>query len=56
MENKTLILGQLFLNLIKFSQEYKLDDIFTIITYSQTYESTVFRTLAPQNPANQTKN
>lgn len=31
-----LVLGQPFLNLVKFSKKYKLDSIFGIITHSQT--------------------
>ena len=41
---------------VKFSQEYKPDGIFGIITHPQTQQSAVFRTLAPQHPANQTEN
>ena len=46
------VLGQPFLNSVKFSQEYKPDGIFGTITHSQTQQSAVFRTLAPQDPAN----
>ena len=51
-----LVLGQPFLNSVKFSQEYKPDGIFGTITHPQTQQSTVFRTLAPQDPANRTEN
>ena len=51
-----LVLGQLFLNSVKFSQEYKPNGIFGTITHPQTQQSAVFRTLAPQDPANRTKN
>lgn len=50
-----LVLGQLFLNLAKFSQKYKLDGIFSTITYPYTQQSAVFPTLMPQNSANQTE-
>ena len=51
-----LVLSQPFLNSVKFSQEYKSDRIFGTITYSHTYQTAIFRTLAPQNPANQREN
>ena len=51
-----LVLGQPFLNSVKFSQEYKPDGIFGTITLPQTQQSAVFRTLAPQDPANRTEN
>ena len=51
-----LVLGQLFLNSVKFSKEYKPDSIFDIITHLQTQQLTVFRTLAPQDPVNRTEN
>ena len=47
-----LVLGQPFLNLVKFSQEYKPDGIFGTITHFQTQQLGVFQTLALQNPAN----
>lgn len=47
-----LVLGQTFLNLVKFSQEDKPDGIFGTITHPYTHQSAVFRTLAPQDPAN----
>ncbi len=46
------VLGQPFLNSVKFGQEYKPDEIFGTITHSFTHQSAVFRTLAPQDPAN----
>ena len=51
-----LILGQLFLNFVKFSQEFKSDGIFGTITYLYTYQIAVFRTLTPQDLANQREN
>ena len=42
-----LVLAQLFLNLVKFSQEYKPDSIFGTITHLQIQQLTVFQTLAP---------
>lgn len=51
-EDHNLVLGQLFLNLIKFNQKYKLDRIFSIITHLQTQQATVFQTLVPQNSLN----
>ncbi len=51
-----LVLGQLFLNSVKFSQEYKPDGIFGTITHFFTHQLAVFRTLAPQDPANRREN
>lgn len=47
-----LILSQLFLNLVKFSQKYKPDSIFETITHLYTQQSAVFQTLVSQNLAN----
>lgn len=41
-QNHKLILGLLFLNLVKFSQKYKLDSIFDTITYLYTQSLAVF--------------
>ena len=41
-----LILGQLFLNSVKFSQKYKPDRMFNIITYLYMHQIVVFRILA----------
>ena len=51
-----LVLGQPFLNSVKFSQEYKPDEIFGTITHPYTHQSAVFRILAPHDPANRTEN
>ncbi len=51
-----LVLGQLFLNSIKFSQEYKPNEIFGTITHFFTHQSAVFRTLTSQDPVNQREN
>lgn len=51
-----LVLGQLFLNSMKFSQEYKPDGIFGTITHSWTKQLTVFQILASQDLTNQTEN
>lgn len=51
-----LVLSQLFLNSVKFSQEYKLDEVFGTVTHLHTYQMAVFRTMAPQNPANRREN
>ena len=51
-----LVLGQPFLNSVKFSQEYKPDGIFSTITHIYSQQSAIFRTLAPQDSANRTKN
>lgn len=51
-----LILGQVFLNLIKFSQEFKLNGIFSIIMHLQTQQLVIFQTLTSQNLANETEN
>ena len=51
-----LILGQPFLNSVKFGQEYKPDGIFGTITYLYTHQTAIFQTLAPQDPANQREN
>lgn len=54
--NHDLIFGQSFLNLVKFSQEYKSDRNFGTITYLTIYQSTIFQTLLPQDPANRKEN
>ncbi|MCJ1347605.1 hypothetical protein MMC31_005833, partial [Peltigera leucophlebia] len=51
-----LVLGQPFLNTVKFRQEYKPEGVFGTITHPQSLESAVFRTLSPQDPANRTAN
>ena len=51
-----LVLGQPFLNSVKFSQEYKPDRIFGTITHPHTHQTAIFRTLAPQDPANRREN
>ena len=51
-----LVLGQPFLNTLKFRQEYKPEGVFGTITHPQTLESAMFRTLSPQDPANRTEN
>ena len=50
-----LVLGQPFLNTVKFSQDYKPDGVFGSIIHPQTQESAIFRTLSPQDPANRTE-
>lgn len=40
--NYNLVLEQLFLNLVKFSQEYKPDRIFGTIIHPFTYQLAVF--------------
>ncbi len=50
------VLGQPFMNSVKFSQKYKLNGIFGTITHPQTQQSVVFRTLASQDLANRTEN
>lgn len=47
-----LVLGQLFLNSVKFSQKYKPDRIFGTMTHPQTRQSAVFQTLSTQDSAN----
>lgn len=42
-----LVLGQFFLNSVKFSQKYKLDRIYDTIIYLYIYQTAVFQTLAP---------
>lgn len=54
--NYDLVLGQLFLNSVKFCQEYKPDRIFGTITQSYIHQIAFFRTLAPQDPANLKEN
>ena len=51
-----LVLGQPFLNSVKFSQDYKPDGIFGTITHLQTQQSAVFRTLALNDAANRNEN
>lgn len=46
-----LVLGQPFLNAVKFCQDYKSDGVFGTITHPQTIDSAVFRTLLPKDPA-----
>lgn len=41
------VLGQLFLNSMKFNQKYKPDKIYSTITHPHTYQTAVFYTLAP---------
>lgn len=50
-----LVLGQPFLNAVKFSQDYKPDRVFGTIIHPQTKESAVFRTLSPKDPTNRTE-
>ena len=50
-----LVLGQPFLNTVKFSQDYKPDGVFGSIIHPQTQESAIFRTLLLQDPANRTE-
>lgn len=50
-----LVLEQLFLNAIKFSQNCKQDGVFSSIIRSQTQKSAIFYTLSPQDPANCTE-
>ena len=47
-----LVLSQPFLNSMKFSQKYKPDGIFGIITHLYMHQTAVFRTLASQDLAN----
>ena len=51
-----LVLGQPFLNTVKFRQEYRPEGVFGTITHPQSLESAVFRTVSPQDPANRTEN
>ncbi len=51
-EDHDLVLDQLFLNSVQFSQECKPDGIFGTIMHPQTQHSTVFRILIPQDPTN----
>ncbi len=51
-----LILGQPFLNSVKFCQEYKPDKIFSTITHPHTHQTAAFRTLVPKNPTNRKEN
>ena len=55
-EDHDLVLGQLFLNSVKFSQEYKPDGIFDTITHPYTQQLAIFQTLVPQDPTNRTEN
>ena len=50
-----LVLGQPFLNFVKFSQEYKSEGIFGTITRPYTQQLAIFRTLALQDLANPTE-
>lgn len=51
-----LVLSQFFLNLIKFSQEYQPNKIFSTITHLQTHQIVIFCTLSLQDPENQREN
>lgn len=51
-----LVLGQPFLNAVKFSQDYKPEGVFGTITHPQTKQLAVFRTLSSKDPANRTEN
>lgn len=51
-----VVLGQPFLNSVKFSKEYKPDKIFGTIIYPHTYQTAIFRTLAHQDSTNQREN
>lgn len=42
-----LVLKQQFLNMVKFSQDYKPDGVFGSITYFQTQKLAIFQTLSP---------
>lgn len=42
-----LVLGKVFLNSLKFSQKYKPEEIFDIITHLHMHQTAVFRILAP---------
>lgn len=44
---------QPFLNSVKFSQEYKPDEVFDTIIHLYIYQTAVLQTLAPQDLANQ---
>lgn len=56
IEDYNLVLEQLFLNLVKFSQEYKADRTFGTITQLYFHQSVVFQTLTNYNPANRIEN
>ncbi len=49
-----LVLGQLFLNSIKFNQGHQADGIFRTISKPSGTQSAVFRTLAGRDPSNRT--
>lgn len=55
-EDHDLVLGQPFLNSVKFSQEYKPNEIFGTITHPDTHQTAVFCTLALQDLTNQREN
>lgn len=55
-ENNNLVLSQLFLNSVKFNQEYKPNRIFYIIIYLYTYQMAIFYIFALQDPANRREN
>ncbi len=50
-----LVLGQPFLNNVKFTQEYQADGVFGTITNESESQSAVFRTLAANDPSNRTE-
>lgn len=47
-----LVIGQLFLNFVKFYQKYKSDKIFDTIIHLHIYQTAIFYILALQNLAN----
>ena len=51
-----LVLGQPFLNTVKFWQEYRSEGVFGTITHPLSLESAVFRMVSLQDPANRTEN
>ncbi len=50
-----LVLEQLFLNDVKFTQEYQADLVFGTITNESESQSAVFRTSAANDSSNQTE-
>lgn len=52
IEDHNLVLGQPFLNAVKFGQDYKSDRVFGAIIYPQTQKLVIFCTLSPQDPTN----
>lgn len=53
--NHYLVLGETFLNMVKFGQDCQPDGVFNIIIHSQTSKSIVFQIISLNNLSNRTE-